>query len=259
MAESCFLSLQGNVLRLRRILHEVEPCDTPERGVITGFSLQSRLRLLRYLNTVDFAGNDPVLFVTLTYPDEIDISKMKTRTTHRIAFHRTMERRLHREFPMLWRQEWIRRKSGACTGFNRPHFHLLLFHVQFIPYKEINASWRLALGDYEGPLNTDVRSVFGHEGAIKYIAKYVAKNPSLDIVTYLEHHWEIGRFWGICRPSLIKRFPEVVVEIRSPLPGDPLFRAVASVRNCDPEDLLKGFTLFGEHAKEIFDAYAERG
>lgn len=247
-----FLSLQGKTLRLRRILNDQIPCLPPGRGKVTGFSHQSRNRLLRLLNSIDWKQNARPLFITLTFPDSHHSPKFRDRRNRLNYFIKLTERFLGRTIGVLWRQEWIRRKTGKYQGKLRPHYHLLVFGVTYLDKDVVRNSWRKAINYDEADLATDVKRITGVDGAIRYIAKYLAKNPSLDIGTYLDTNWTMGRFWGILHKELIPMHPEQLVEVKNPQTLGKIIVEGSRILDREPLTCDGGFTIFGDKGVDLF-------
>ncbi len=174
------------------------------RGVITGFSRQSRRRLQTLFSSVPRGGYEPwrMLFITLTYHHVWGASS-KDWKNDLDAF----KERLYRKwgtFPGVWRLEF--QKRGA------PHFHLLLFAPEgalepTTAVKSRNQPWTdfksdvvdawhevVAPGDLQHWLHgVDQTQGTSWRGAMYYLSKYVAKvEENLAPPTALP-----GRAWGV--------------------------------------------------------------
>src|SRR5205823_1017705 len=107
------------------------------RGQINGFSFAARRRLLRLCAEVDRRECRLLpLFVTLTYPsvwpaDPADWKRQLDRFFHRL-------KRGWPDAAAIWRLEFQRR--GA------PHFHLLVFGLEFLPATWVAAAWYEIVG-----------------------------------------------------------------------------------------------------------------
>lgn len=251
--KSVFLIRQGLTLRLRVIVNDAPAGRAPDKGRITGFSRQSRIRFLSYLNSIDWTKSPETAFLTLTYPDSIDVSKRRTRRNHRNLFFKRMEREAGRAISAIWRQEWVVRKSGKFTGHHRPHYHLMVFGEVNITKEQVLFAWQRAINYDEPNLQVDIKNVTGEQGAIRYIAKYVAKNDYLDIGSYLDKGFEMGRFWGVVKPAGIPRHPVEVIELSSWRQLERIVKLARSHTKQPDEYLKNGFTLYGLAAAEIFD------
>lgn len=156
------------------------------RGVVRGFSSQSRRRLITKLSKLDRrVMQQQPLFLTLTYPadwpDDFAVWKQ-----HIAA----MRKRLLRRYPrasLIWRLEF--QKRGA------PHFHILLFGVPFVPHAWLARAWYDIVGsgdDRHLAAGTEVRHSRSWRQTMHYVSKYLAK-------TDLELDSQpVGRYWAIC-------------------------------------------------------------
>lgn len=152
------------------------------RGTVTGFSRQSRRRMLNLLNQVPTEAHKKALFITLTYPSEYpadDVAKQHLDT---------FSKRIARKWPQaafVWRIE--AQKRGA------PHFHLLVYGVEFIPKAWLSRSWYEIVGSQdEKHLRAGTQVAYCHtiRQVLHYASKYAAKETE-DVRT-IE-----GRQWGV--------------------------------------------------------------
>jgi hypothetical protein len=136
----------------------------------------------------------PPLFLGLTYPGEHWPDNPAVWHEHLETFWK----RLGRFFPglklsMIWRLE--AQKRGA------PHFHLLIFGVEYLPYKWVAANWSEIVGGDERHRQScsRVERVKSWRGAMSYASKYLGKvsdgagfstDGGLEVT-------EPGRHWGI--------------------------------------------------------------
>jgi hypothetical protein len=96
-----------------------------KRGTVQGFSRAARRRLLDLLATLQ--RNCVPAFVTLTFPDEFPVYREDYKN-----FLDLFGQRLLRRWPtasIIWKLEFIERKSGRNKGKLAPHYHLFLFGV----------------------------------------------------------------------------------------------------------------------------------
>lgn len=226
--------------------HGLQTVTQVARGKVGMLSRESRMRLLRFINQIDWPANGAAVFVTLTYPDEIDHRDYYHRAKDRYLFLRHMEKHLHREIPVIWRLEWMPRKSGARLGQLMPHYHLLVLGQDWLVPRMVRRWWAAAIGHKGGPLATDVKRVTGTDGACRYLAKYVSKCTPLDIAAYHNSGIKFGRHWGVTRkPKIVMRPVECCREISgADLEAMQAF-AVESWPNYRPSS-SGGFTLLGE-------------
>ena len=169
---------------------EVKDDDAPEptkRGTITGFSEDSRRRLRRKVHSLERTSN--ALFVTLTWHEELPApERAKTALD-------TFWKRLRRTFPgisCIWKMEPQER------GF--PHFHLLIYGVQYIRAGWISQLWHevtAETSEKHRKSGVDVEWVRDDGKLQAYLAEYFAE-------TYQEwpeaggEAWrETGRWWGV--------------------------------------------------------------
>lgn len=130
------------------------------------------------------------LFVTLTYEDPYPADPAVWHRNIR-AFIAALERR-DGPYPIIWRLEYQER--GA------PHFHLILFGPEFIPYDWITETWRrIALPDatYQGKYATRVEKPRNYRQSCYYLAKYAAKKDKSPAKV------AAGRTWGVRRGDLL--------------------------------------------------------
>lgn len=174
------------------------------RGEISGYSDRSRNRLIGFLNRVVWPSSR-VYFGTLTYPDEFPDNHRQI-AVDLDAF----SKRLLRAFPgvgVVWRREWVVRKSGVNIGKIAPHYHFFAFNVG-VDASEFWNFVRLAWADiifrytserhYLAALEhgTHVREVNSRKHAIYYASKYMVKSaqPSTNLET--GELPTVGRAWG---------------------------------------------------------------
>jgi len=193
---------QGQLLTVQCLRYRQSPVAKAKRGEIAGFSRAARFRLLRFIATVNWAEAMPCLFVTLTYPDEVVTTRSTLRNKHRYLFHRHTEKALAVKLPMIWRVEWVARKSGSNKGTYLPHIHLLLFGVHYLEHEFIRQRWAATIG-HSGWCSVWVERCNEGKQAALYVAKYCSKveDPilSLDKRSYLN----TGRQYGYTRKALI--------------------------------------------------------
>lgn len=179
---------------------ECEQVGGGRRGVINGFSLQSRLRLMRVIAKVKRDRALPV-FVTLTFPDIFPEPEEAKKCLWAFI------KRLRRAFPrvgLIWKLE--PQERGA------PHFHLLVWGVFFQQLQNFTPEawyevagggdpWHLAW--HKGLCGNGnvhcVQRVRSFEGVWSYAAKYLGK-------TFEKAGWDkkwTGRYWGVVGPQNI--------------------------------------------------------
>lgn len=200
--------IQGTCAHIYRKESKPEPVAPPKRNPVTVFTEQSRMRLFRYLNRLDWTNITHSVFITVTYPDDVPCLRYKDRNTHRTRFWRYLENYYGCKVPSVWRCEWKPRLSGTFAGKIRPHLHMIAFGVRNLSNVRLRHLWSKSLM-HKGYCNVDAALVVGNQGALKYLAKYVSKEMSLGICTYLDSEIQIGRHWGVMRRSLLPLAPVV--------------------------------------------------
>lgn len=172
------------------------PRPATYRAPIRTFTPRARVGLLKSFARVDRRGLAPPLFVTLTYP--------ATYSADGRRWKRDLDalgKRLRRKYPSIavqWRLE--AQKRGA------PHYHLLVYHVAFIPAAWLARQWYevVASGDARHLRHgTRVEALRSWAGAQSYVSKYLAKAAG-DAPEFAPGTHP-GRFWGssagrTCRP-----------------------------------------------------------
>lgn len=174
------------------------------------FTKASRLRLLSFMNKIEWDLYPKPLFITLTYPDTVLHRDYARRSMDRFLFLRYLEKHVGEKCPSIWRVEWKPRKTGKRIGKLMPHWHLLMPTLTALNENVVREWWRKSIGHDDTYLDVDVRQVEGHLGAVKYLAKYVSKGLSLGILAYRNSGFRFGRHWGITRKALIRLAPITV-------------------------------------------------
>lgn len=206
-----------------------------KRGAISGRSSQSRRRLLDTLHSVNREAFDGALFVTLTYPDEIEPTPAKVKRDLDCFAERL--RRLYPNVSAVWSQEPKPRKSGEHVGKVYYHYHLIVFGVGFLERCWLSRVWFEIVGSSnESHLaaGTQVQLLKSSKQGIAYVAKYLSKNELSEIAltqllavlsafplpvvlkwwqAYIEA--ETGRTWGAFgRENLPVSFAYAVITIK---------------------------------------------
>lgn len=155
------------------------------RQKITGFSRRSRRNLARWVHSLDREAKS--LFLTLTF-HKSDPGPREAKE----SLDRFLEC-LHGAYPgtsSIWKMEPQERGT--------PHFHVLVFGVQYIPVKILTKHWHMQTdeaSDAHRKSGVDVeRGVAADNDKLaSYLTKYLGK-----VIEDVE--WEDpGRFWGIRR------------------------------------------------------------
>lgn len=178
------------------------------RGLVRSFSSASRRRLMRMVASME-RSNRP-LFVTLTYPDKFSVDRARWKRDLDV-----FGKRFRRQFDragFVWRIEFKERKTGQSKGVVAPHFHLLVWGVSVLEFREwADVAWYgvVASGD-EKHLRAGVSSerIKSFNGTLRYVSKYIAKldNVPLD--------WS-GRVWGVVGREKLPWVPVVVIPLSS--------------------------------------------
>lgn len=159
------------------------------RGRCGAFSRACRRRMQRMMGMI--RNDAKALLITLTYPRVWD-RDARVWAAHLEAFWKRLERK-YPKAACVWREEYQQRLA--------PHFHLMVFNVDFIPYQWVAQAWFEVVGS--GDLlhlkaGTEVRRVRSAKGMRSYMKKYMAKLPvtceaSVDDAD-VSH---VGRWWGV--------------------------------------------------------------
>jgi len=201
------VSIQGSWVKFKKTGGQSHKPPTRLDTELGPFSYASRLRLLSFMNRIDWPNLPEPLFVTLTYPDTITNRDYSLRSMDRYLFLRYFEKMLGVKTPSIWRVEWKPRKSGLFIGRLMPHWHLLFPRLTAMDENVIREMWRKSIGHDNSYLDVDSRQVTGELAAVKYMAKYVAKNQALGILAYRNSGFRFGRHWGITRKAMIPMAP----------------------------------------------------
>lgn len=215
------------------------------RGEVNGFSIGSRIRLLRKfhrLHSPESHGyRSKVSFLTLT-----TLVHLHPRVIKRYA--QSLFKRISRKYPriaVIWRLEF--QKRGA------PHLHCVVYNAPWIDRSWLVASW----GEIVGQVNpvVDLRRVKSGRQLTMYVSKYVAKlgdSSLLDIGTknaatdgqWVDMKQNIGRVWGVWNANCLP-FAELVMQ-RVPLDGSwwMIRRYCRKFYEHISDDDLAGFTIF---------------
>lgn len=181
-----------------------KPDVLPKRGTITGFSRSSRRRMIQRVASLESL---PDLWLDLTFPDEAfpECSDYRSLASYTYDRLRTWGQWLRRTYPgswLIWRREWVSRKSGAVAGELRPHFHVLLRGLPSEAVPAVMRSWvgHLALDPLTHAKALSValspeswRRIESHKMAACYASKYLAKLDSHEI----PEADSLGRMWGV--------------------------------------------------------------
>jgi hypothetical protein len=182
-----FVSVQGGVLKVSPAFGSGVAVGAA-RGKCTGFSRASRKRMIEKILTIDLDACGRGLFVTLTYPEEFPTARESKR--HLKAFFMRLRRRYPVGMFFVWRLELQER--GA------PHYHLLVFGVDFIPRDWLSGAWYEIVGSGDEKhlkAGTNVEKMKTKNGAVWYCSKYMTKETEDDLQ---------GRAWGVMGRENVK-------------------------------------------------------
>lgn len=254
---NCYVTIQGNCIEVHKRQTWSPSAKAEERGEVTDFSRQSRMRMMRALAKIKWPACGKSVFLTLTYPDAVRVGENSDRKTQREKLVKRIEYSLGRPISTIWRLEWKMRLSGRDVGEYAPHYHIAALGVPFIDKDELRKMWRDIL-DVDGPLCTDVKAIDQGDGMGRYLSKYVSKYVSLDNSTYRENPWMHGRHWGITRKPGIPMYHQIVNRKCTPREIELLNQLGASIFQGYGKTFNGSFTLFGDkHRKAIFDILGE--
>jgi hypothetical protein len=109
------------------------PSEISKRGQCKGFSFSSRRRMLGRINEESVNASMPC-FVTLTFSDAVFRDDAAGFAKMAKLCIDTLFKRLRRVAPSacgFWRLEWQSRKSGEHEGKLVPHFHLMVWGLEW--------------------------------------------------------------------------------------------------------------------------------
>lgn len=252
------LTLQGELLEVKKVRHRKTESKVGKRAKITGFSAKSRWNLLKKTMRWDWDKIGPSVFVTLTYPDRRARPTMKDRNKNRYLWHRMLEAWQGRHTPVLWRVEYAERRSGELVGETVPHWHMLVFGVPYIPHELVRSWWGSVIG-FEGYVRTDVRAVKGPLGAAKYLSKYIAKDVCTNSLVRATYHNIKGRHWGILREKEIPCHRRIHIAKLSDAERAFIYE-IAAERLAGVDDRSQdSFTSFGQFTADILKNLERNG
>lgn len=181
-----------------------------KRGNITGFSRQSRLRMMRKVSKLQKAKKP--IFVTLTYPDEFS-DNFDGKKIKEVQLKNFWKRFIY-TYPKtacIWKLEYEERKSGKHIGKLFPHLHLLVWGLCDEDLFEIRdfvsqAWWEVCgqLSENHLKAGTRVERIRSHNGTMFYISKYMSKEATGDL--------EVGRWWGVKGRKNLPQAKKIVID-----------------------------------------------
>lgn len=184
-----------------------------KRGGIRIFSQASRRRLMREL--AQLRRDKLPAFVTLTYPDSY---MHHTEPAEWKRDLRAFEHRFRRQFPggsFVWRLEVVDRKSGSRLGQLSPHYHLLVFGVNYPELRSwVPGAWFEAVGtgdEHHLRAGTRVERVNSSRGVMSYASKAMGYTMSAELgKTCQAMGVNVGRWWGIVCRDIFEAFKSVL-------------------------------------------------
>jgi len=205
------VTLQGTYLKWHVSLRAKSKMPDQKRGDVIGFSAASRLRLMKWFNTLDWENAMPAIFITLTFPDDVTIISKYALNMYRWRWWRYLEKHLGKKVCGVWRVEWKPRLTGKWVGKHYPHFHLMIFRTRYVPKELITGWWEKTLNVEKAV--THVQAIENNRMCGAYISKYVAKAPDELVINAYLNSQPTGRNWGFFRKNLIPLSEKYVVAL----------------------------------------------
>jgi len=198
-----------------------------EKDIITEFSKKSRREFIKFLCKIK---DKLILWQDLTFADDVMQNKSERKEVSNKSLDR-FRRKVLKIYPsvkIVYKREWVQRKSGNLIGEHVPHFHMFLsvpdmsedyelFNlasdlaktwVGCTKTEEIQKSLSVALN------SKSYRIIKSHKQALKYATKYITKPGE---------NWadeSIGRSWGtigkfdIAKPEIMEMTPDEMVHVK---------------------------------------------
>lgn len=208
MEQRTYLSvgIRGKHLQVKIMPNRVTTPPVAKRGKVTAFSKKARLRLLKCIAEINWQQTNDGVFVQMGYPDCISLRSPAQRKKDKYQFIRYIEKYLRRPIYGIWRLEWEQRKSGANKGRQRPHWHMLIPGVQYIPKEDINNFWQRSI-KWNGFVHTYIERMNEGEQASLYVAKYMSKVATSSDFSNVPYRNILGRHYGYMRKKMIPMCP----------------------------------------------------
>lgn len=244
------VEIQGKRITVTTRLIEYKPQLVAKRGCISRFSEAARLRMLRWVASVNWRRMTRGHFFSFGYADDVAHNTKEQRKRHIYEFHRDMEIYLGREIPLSWRIEWEPRKSGRFVGEILPHWHMIVAGTSFLDYRKLRASWCRITRTKQVP-NMRFDRLKNGDAVSMYIAKYAAKSEDALLLGNLSYGNITGKHYGYRRRN---GFPMCKKTTFRDLTPDVVKRLRATAASCLPwyrADADGGFTLLGENAVKV--------
>lgn len=244
------ITLSGNLLTWQVKNGQSKIPSTKGRGNVIEFSRASRLRMLKFVARIDWEKLGNGVFLTLTYPDEVERTNSKQLGQDRYLIHRAIELEVGHHTPALWRMEWQARKSGPKTNYLYPHYHLLLFREQFISADRIREMWQGVIHSTVTPrINIEAMTTSKH--AAKYVSKYAAKSSDNLVIAAYHNNAVSGRQWGILRKELIPMCDEMFAIRKESATLKALREHILVTILGRSRESATSFTVLGDNAEKV--------
>lgn len=242
------IEVQGDLLEYGVSHHSIVPVSTKPRGIIKEFSRATRLRMLKFIATIDWSRITSGHFMTFTYPDAVAHRPLVERKKDLSLLLRWMEKDRGRLLSGLYRWEWMPRQTGTLIGQHCPHMHLIFFDLPFFPYAKIHDWWRRRLGVSE-PIHFDGKLLKEAEMAGMYVCKYVGKvSDPYRLVNDASCNIR-GKQWGLVRKAGIPRHRRFLATGLTQRQWEALEEyAYGCMETVDP-NREAGFSLLGDRCK----------
>lgn len=244
------VEVQGKRIKLTCKKSTPHKKRSKERGVITSFSRRARGRWLQMVASVNWRDAGPALFVTLTYPPEVENQTMEQRKQQRYQINRFIVKLIGEAKPMFWRVEWKPRLSGPTEGAIAPHMHLLYLKTPMIDETTVRHAW-MRIIRVDRYTQVDVKEIPIADVVGVYVSKYCAKETSSLVLDNVSKRNRTGRHAGIIRR---KRIPmhtlEKTEKINQAILSFLVGEACRTLWWYDPR-FDEGFTIIGDKALEV--------
>ena len=146
-----------------------ENCGGGIRGAVAGFSRASRKRLLEFMASIRWDMSKKTVFATLTYPGRY-ASVPAWNDEQWLSDFEALRRRIERlsdEIMIVWRKEFVRRKSGETKGILLPHYHLIILMPDSLDMLSAKLPDGTPLAEVEElKLNPDKRREHSHDSRL---------------------------------------------------------------------------------------------
>lgn len=203
-------------VKIPEFLNQQPPGRGGIKKPITDFSRSSRRNMLNAMAQMRNVGAG--YFVHLTFPGMATIPAkfVVTQESAKSALA-ALRKRIARRFPDaggIWRLEPKKRLTGASRGLVVPHFHVMIFNLNWTDKDQSFRDWiAQSWNEIIDPTDTDHRKagtrvddILSRRHAMAYASKYTAKTGD----EYSDKNQRWGRRWGVF--GNIDRTPVMVFE-----------------------------------------------